>query len=86
MLKITESFGLALKAFTAEDEVVGDSGVRADETIRNLFKSKKSKNDKSKNLTCIPIFEAIGEPMFLISDAKEAFNHLRQVFIKASIF
>ena len=28
---------------------------------------------------------AIGEPIFLIPDAKEAFNHLRQVFTEALI-
>ena len=30
-------------------------------------------------------FKIIGEPTFLIPDTKEAFNRLRQVFIKASI-
>ena len=73
-----------------EDEVVGDGSSRADEMaknlskVKNLSKSKKSKNDKSEILTCTNI-GAMGE-IFLTSNAKKAFNQLRQVFTKALIF
>ena len=70
----------APRAFrTGNDEVVG-SGNRADETVVN-----SSKNEKSKKSTHVPNIGATGEPNFLTSDAKKAFNHLRLVFIKALI-
>lgn len=53
--------------------------------MKNLFKSKKSKNDKYRNLICISIFEAI-EKMVLISNAKKTFNHWNQAFIIPLIF
>ena len=85
MLKTTGSSGLlALKAFrTYNDEVVrGSNSSRADEMVVNLFKSKKLKNKKFEILTRSG---AMGEPMFLTLNAKKAFNHLRQAFIKAPI-
>ena len=61
-----------------DDEVVrgGDD--------RNLSKSKskKSKNTKSGVQTCL---FAMGKPTFLTPNIREAFNQLRQVFIKAPI-
>ena len=83
MLKTTGLSGLALRK--VEDEVVGGGGSRVDETMRNLSKSRKSKNNKSGNLTCVPTIRATGEPIFLTSNAKEVFNYLRQAFIKAPI-
>ena len=82
MLKTTRlSKKLALKAFRVDnDEVVGSSGGRADETIVD---SSMFKNKKSKKLTRMPNIGAMRELKFLISDAKKAFNHLRLAFIKA---
>ena len=83
MLKTTKSFDdLAPKAFKANGNKVVGSGGRVDETIVNSSKSKKSKNKKSGNLTYIG---ATGEPNFLTPGTKEAFNRLRQVFIKVLI-
>ena len=81
MLKITRSFESAL----AEDEIVWSSGNRADETVENLSKFKKSKNNKSGNLTHVPTIKVTREPIFLNPGANEAFNYLKQAFIKASI-
>ena len=82
MLKITgSSEKSAPRAFRAgNNEVVRDSGSRADETVVDL-----SKNEKSRKLTCVPNIKATREPNFLTSNAKKAFNHLRLVFIKALI-
>ena len=74
MLKITRSSNLALR--NDNDEVIEGGG-------RNLSKSKKSKNAKSEIQTH---FEAMEEPIFLTSDARKAFNQLKQVFTKALIF
>ena len=60
--------------------VVRGSADRTDEMIVDL-----SKNEKSRKSTHVPNIEAIGEPKFLISDAKKAFNHLWLAFIKALI-
>ena len=74
---------LAPKTFRVDDnEFVEDVGSKANGTIKNSSKSKKLKNNKSENSTRI---EAMEEPIFLTPGAKEAFNHLRQVFIKAPI-
>ena len=64
------------------NEVVGGGDGKADKMGKNSSKSKKSKNEKSENSTHI---RAMEEPMFLTSGAKEAFNYLRQAFIKAPI-
>ena len=47
--------------------------------------SNQFKNNKSKNLTHMPIIRAIAKPMFLIPNAKKPFNHLWLAFIKTSI-
>ena len=83
MLKRTKLSQSALKALVAEDEVVGSDGDnRADETAKNLSKSKKSKNNKSENLM---YNGAIEKPLFLTPIAKKIFNYLRQAFVKALI-
>lgn len=53
--------------------------------MKNLSKSKMSKNNKSGSLTYIQNIWAIKKPIFLIFDAKKIFYYLRQVFIKALI-
>lgn len=57
---------------------------RADKMVKNFFKSKKLKNKKSEILTYINI-KAIEESIFLIVTIQEAFNYLKQTFIKALI-
>ena len=87
MLKTTGSSNdLAPNVFRADDdEVVGGvGGGRADETAKNSSKSKKSKNEKSGNLTCTNI-GAMGEPTFLTPGARKAFNLLKQAFTEAPI-
>ena len=82
LLKITELSDSASKAFRADDDkIVSGGGGRANEMVVNL-----SKNNKSRNSTYMPNIGATGEPNFLTSDAKKAFNHLRLAFIKAPIF
>ena len=78
MLKITGLFKkLALKTFKADNnEVVDRDGSRVNKTVRN----------SSRKFTRMLNIGVIGEPNFLISDAKKTFNHLRLVFIKAPIF
>ena len=72
MLKITRLLELAPKMFKANDnEVVGDGNNRANETVVNLFKNKKS-----RKLICMPNIEAIRKSNFLIPNAKKAFNPL----------
>ena len=85
MLKTTRSSEkLVLKAFRADnDEVVRGGGGKADKTMRNSSKSKKSKNEKSEVQTCIG---ATGKHILLNSSSKKVFNQLRQAFIKALIF
>ena len=78
MLKTTGSSDLATRELGA-DEVVGGGGKAND---RNLSKFKKSKNAKSRIQTHIG---ATGEPIFLTSSAREAFNQLKQAFTKAPI-
>ena len=79
-MKATGLLDLALKAFRADDnEVVGVDG-RANRTVVNLFKNKKS-----RNLAHMSNIRAIREPNFLIPNAKKAFNYLWLAFIKALI-
>ena len=83
MLKTTRSLEVLVpKSLRIDDNEVVKVGDRADKTIKNLSKSKKSKNEKSKVQTRI---KALGETTFLTPGAKKAFNHLKQVFIKAPI-
>ena len=72
------------KVFRADDnKVVKDVGSRrVNKTVVDSSMSKRLKNKKSENLTHI---KAIGESIFLTPSAKEAFNYLRQEFIKAQI-
>ena len=80
-MKTTESSKSAPKAFSADDDkVVSGGGGRANGTVVNLFK-----NEKSRKLTRVPNIGATGEPNFLTSDAKKAFNHLWLAFIEAPI-
>ena len=74
MLKTTGSLDLLQR--NDDNEVVGRGG------DRNLFKSKRSKNAKSK--VQMP-FGATGESTFLTPNAREAFNQLRQAFTEAPI-
>ena len=81
LLKTTGLSDSASKAFRADDdEVVGNSGSKANETVVNL-----SKNNKSRNSSHVPNIGATGEPNFLTSNAKKTFNHLRLAFIEAPI-
>ena len=77
---------LAPKKFKAFDnEIDGGGDNRANETVKNSSKSKKSKNEKSGNSTRAKDIGAMGKPMFLTANARKAFNQLRQAFIKALI-
>ena len=73
MLKTTKSLNLASKEL-GTNEVVGGDG-KAD----NKNPTKKSKNAKFRSQMHI---EATGEPTFLTSSVKKAFNQLRQTFAK----
>ena len=53
MLKITASTNLVLKTLRVDDDEVVEISGRANKTFRNLSKSKKSKNKKSKVQTRI---------------------------------
>ena len=76
MLKMTRLLDLALGRLGANDnEVVGGSS-KADETIKNLSKSKKLKNTKSKILTHANI-GVMRELIFVTPQAKEVFIQLR---------
>ena len=82
MLKTTGLFEkLVPKTLRAgNNEVVGGDDNRANGTVVNLLKNKKS-----KKLTCMPNVRATRKPNFLTPNAKKAFNHLRLAFIKARI-
>ena len=76
---------MASKRFkVSNNKNIENSGSKANKTVVNL--SKKLKNNKSKNLMHIPNIEAIKKPIFLIFNTKKAFNYLKLVFIKVSIF
>ena len=70
LLKTTgSSKELASKAFKADnDEVVNGGGSRANRTIMNL-----SKNKKSRKLMRVPNIGATKEPNFLTPNAKKSF-------------
>ena len=61
--------------------VINDDSSKTNKIVVNSF--NKSKNEKFENQTYI---KAVEKPIFLISDTKNAFNYLKQLFIKASIF
>ena len=72
---------MASKRFGANsNKVVGDGNGRANGTILNL-----SKNKKSKKLIYMLNIRATEKPNFLTSNIKKAFNHLWLAFIKALI-
>ena len=77
LTSILETIGvfddLVPKAFRADGYEFVDSSGRVDQTVVNSSNSKKSKNEKCKNLTHI---RAIRELIFLTSSTKKAFNHL----------
>ena len=79
-LKATGLSYLVPKAFKADNNEVVRIGDRANRTVVN-----SSKNEKSRNSTCVPNIGAIEESNFLTPNAKKAFNHLRVAFIKAPI-
>ena len=80
LLKTTISLDFVLKAFKANDMEVVEISDRANETLVNL-----SKNNKSKNLTCMPNIGATVELNFSIPNIKKAFNQLKLAFIKVLI-
>ena len=59
---------------------------KTDKIIKNLFKFKKLKNNKFRNLAYISNIRTIIKFIFLIFDAKKTFNYLKQVLIKVLIF
>ena len=75
ILKTTKSLDLTLR--NNNDKIVEGGG-----NDRNLSKSKKSKNAKSEIQIHIGAME---KPIFPIPGAREAFNQLKQAFIKAPI-
>ena len=79
-MKASRLSNLALKAFEVNDNKVVGVGNRANETVMNL-----SKNKKSRNLIYIPNIEVTEEPNFLTFNAKKVFNYLWLAFIKALI-
>ena len=83
MLKTTKlSKKLAPKAFKADDDkIASDNSNKTNETVVNL-----SKNNKSKNLMYMPNIGVTRKLIFLISNTKKIFNHLKQAFIKALLF
>ena len=82
LLKRIKLSKLATKMFRADDNnIVDDNGSRANRTVMNL-----SKNKKSRKLTYIPNIRITKESNFLTPNAKKIFNHLQLAFIKALIF
>lgn len=64
---------MALKIFKADENKVMRVNSRVNKRGKNLYKSKRFKNEKLKNLTHI---WAMKEPIFITCGAKKAFNHL----------
>ena len=70
-----------------DDEVIGGGGAVGGDAVGRLDTSRKSAKSKSRTKSGhLGNSNNLEEPKFLTSNAKEAFNHLRQVFIKAPIF
>ena len=83
MLKTTgSSEEFVSRAFNAGNNEVVRGGNRADKTVVG---SSKSKNKKSRKLTCVTNIGATRKPNFLTSNAKKDFNYLRLAFIKVPI-
>lgn len=77
MLKIIISSKLLiLKTFKTNDiKIIKSINIKkADKIVKNLFKSKKLKNKKFKNLMYIKI---IRKSIFLNPNAKKTFNYLQ---------
>lgn len=55
---------MASKAFKAGKNKVVKGGDRVDKMMKNLFKFKKSKDNKFRNLTHIPIIGTLEKPTF----------------------
>lgn len=70
-----------------DDNKIGEnvSNDKVDKIIKNLSKSQKSKNNKSKILKYVLNIRAIEESIFLTFVGKKTFNHLKQALIKALI-
>lgn len=78
ILKIIGLFEeLVLKVFRADSNKIVGVNSRTDKMAKNLSKSKKTKNKKSKNLTYIQNIRITKKSIFLISSTREAFNYLR---------
>lgn len=86
MFKITRLAKLAIKKLEINNNTIVKDGSKADETVKNLSKSKKLKNNKSANLIYKSIIKVIKKPNFLISSTKKTLNYSIQMFIKAIIF
>lgn len=71
------SKALVPKTFKADNNKVAKVGNKVDKIFRNLPNSKKSKNNKSGNLTRVLNIKAIRKSMFLTFDTKNAFNRLK---------
>ena len=85
MLKITGS-SVVSASRVDDDEVVGGKGTVDRNAIGWSDVSKKSAKSKSRTKSGhLSNSNNLEEPKFLISNAKEAFNHLKQAFIKALI-
>ena len=82
-MKITRSSDkLALKALkTNDNEIVGSDSSRTNKKIVN-----SSQNNKSRNLIYVLNIRVTEKLIFLILDAKQTFNYLKQMFIKVLIF
>ena len=74
MLKTIRSLDLALKMFRINDDEVVRVNDRVNEMVKNSFKSKKSKNDKSEILIRSLNIGPMGKPIFLTPDTRKAFN------------
>lgn len=85
ILKIIVSADLASKTLRVDDNEFIEIGDKADKTFENLSKSRKSKNNKSRNLTYVLITQAMKKSTFLTPSTRKVFNFLRQIFIKALI-
>ena len=72
---------LVSKTFWPNNNEIVDDNSKTNQIVVNL-----SKNNKSKNLTHMPCIKTMKKSTFLIPNAKKILNHLRQIFIKATIF
>ena len=77
---MTGLLDLVPKTFKANNnKIIRGGSNRTNKIVINL-----SKNNKFRNSMHMPNIEAKREFIFLIFNTKKAFNHLKQVFIKAS--